>query len=251
MSDDAPLLRHDEGRLRTITLNRPARLNALDDSLFARLDAEIALLEREPGDIGCVVLRGAGRAFCAGADIKASREAPSAMPLTAKPRILERLAELPMPVIAVVHGICFGGGLELALCADFIVAGESARFADPHGKWGYVALWGLTQRLPRRIGLPQAKRMMFTAREVGAAEALALGLADIVAADDALDAEVAALASAILANSAHTNRETKRILCATQDMPLAQGLAHESYRTPGPAPDTRERLAAFAARKAE
>ena len=238
------LLRRDENGVCMLTLNRPSVLNALNLELFEALEAELARLETQGDVIGCVMLRAAGRAFCAGADVKASAAGAPTGAFNYRQGVIDRLSNLPIPVIAAVHGICYGGGLELALAADIIVADASAQFSDPHGKWGYVAVWGLTQRLPRRIGYAQAKRMMFTARIVEAQEALSLGLVDVLAAAS-LDEDVNALASAILANSWHTNRETKRILRATEGMTLSEGLAYETYKTPGWAPDTKERLAAF------
>jgi enoyl-CoA hydratase len=248
---ESVLLRHDQDGVCTLTLNRPASLNALNLDLFETLDAELARLETQGDVIGCIILRGAGRAFCAGADIKASFAGAPASPFNYKPGIIDRLANLPTPVIAAVHGICYGGGLELALAADLIVADGSARFADTHGKWGYVAAWGLTQRLPRRIGMSQAKRMMFTSRIVDGEEALSLGLADVLAGEAGLDQELVALTAAILANSRHTNRETKRMLQATEELPLRDGLAYETYKAPGPAPDTHARLAAFAEKRSQ
>ena len=108
-------------------------------------------------------------------------------PPTFKPRVIERLSLLKQPVIAAVHGVCFTGGLELALACDFILADATARFADTHGKWGLVAAWGMSQRLPRRIGFPAAKRMMMTARVVEATEAQELGLVDLLAPEGRLD----------------------------------------------------------------
>jgi enoyl-CoA hydratase len=241
------LLRQDENSVCTLTLNRPENLNALNFDIFEALNAELARLETQADEIGCVVLRGAGRCFSAGADIKASASGTAPItPFNYKPGIIDRLANLPIPVIAAVHGVCYGGALELVLAADIIIADRSTRFCDPHGKWGYVAAWGLTQRLPRRIGMSQAKRMMFTARVIGAEEAHALGLADVLADEGDLDAQIDQLAAAIMANSRHTNRETKRILQATDGLRLSDGLAYETYNAPGPAPDTPTRLAAFA-----
>ena len=125
------------------------------------------------------------------------------------------------------------------------MADATARFADTHGKWGLVGEWGMTQRLPRRVGLAAAKRMMLTAREVLAEEALSIGLADIVVPAGEIDAAVAELAAAILGNSWHTNFATKRLLRETHGMTLAEGLAHEHYRNPGFAPDWQERVARF------
>ena len=237
------VIRQDEGGLCTLTLNRPEKLNALDNRTFEELDAHLAVLEQQTDAVGCVVLRGSGRGFCAGADLNAL--APGSVPKTWKPRIVERLANLPQPLIAAVHGPCFTGGLELALATDFILADASARFADTHGKWGLVGEWGMTQRLPRRIGVPAAKRMMMTSRIVEAEEAAALGLADILVPEGELDAAVAELAGAILANSWHTNLATKRLIHETDGMSLADGLSHEHYRNPGFAPDWQERVAKF------
>jgi enoyl-CoA hydratase/carnithine racemase len=238
------VLRQDVDGLCTLTLNRGDKLNALDTAAFEALESHLASLEGQLEQIGCVVLRGAGRGFCAGADLAALGSA-SERPPTYKPQVIERLSRLPLPVIAAVHGVCFTGGLELALACDFIVADGTARFADTHGKWGLVGAWGMTPRLPRRIGMPAAKRMMFTSRECNASEAHQLGLVDLLCAPGGLDDLLRGLVADILANSRFTNRATKRLLTETDGMSLAQGLAHEQYRYPGWAPDHAERVAAF------
>lgn len=235
------VLRHDEGGLCTLTLNRPDKLNALDTELFEQLDAHLAALEQQTDTIGCVVLRGAGRGFCAGADLGAVTTTLGLF----KPKVIQRLQSLPQPTVAAVHGVCMTGALELALACDFIVAEAGARFADTHGKWGLVGSWGMSQRLPRRIGAAKAKRMMFTSRMVGADEALALGLVDMLAEAGGLNAMVAGFTGEILANSWHTNIETKKLMVQTEGMPLAEALAHEQYHYPGFAPDFEERVAAF------
>jgi enoyl-CoA hydratase/carnithine racemase len=240
MSEDR-ILRSDDGRLCTLTLNRPEKLNALDTRTFEELDACLSELEGQTETIDCVVLRGAGRGFCAGADLNDI----AAATVTFKPKVIDRLAALPQPTIAAIHGVCFTGALELALACDFIVAEEGARFADTHGKWGLVGAWGMIQRLPRRIGVPAAKRMMLTALTVEAPEAKELGLVDVLAEAGRLDAALDEFTGAILANSAHTNRHTKRILRETDSMPLAQALALEQYTYPGYAPDYADRVAAF------
>ncbi len=237
------ITRHDGDGLCTLTLSRPDKLNALDMAAFEQLDAHLAAIERETDSIGCVVLRGSGRGFCAGADLNAIGKVP--MDPRFKPGVIERLGRLPQPVIAAVHGACYTGGLELALACDFILADATARFADTHGKWGLVGAWGMTQRLPRRIGLPAAKRMMMTARTLGAEDARAIGLIDKMAPEGGLDALLATLTAEILANSWHTNFATKRLMRETEGMSLAEGLAHENYRNPGNAPDYEERIARF------
>jgi enoyl-CoA hydratase/carnithine racemase len=237
------ILREDSDGLCTLTLNRPDKLNALDTATFEELDAHCAALEGQTDSIGCVVLRGSGRAFCAGADIGGIGQGFTDSRF--KPGVIARLAALPQPLVASVHGVCFTGGLELALAADVIIAARSARFADTHGRWGLVGAWGMTQRLPRRIGMSQAKRMMFTAQPIGAEQAAALGLVDVLADDDGLDAAVNEFAAQVLANSWHTNVETKKLLAATDGMTLPEGLAWEFDHYPGFAPDHAERLARF------
>lgn len=236
------VIRHDAHCVCTLTLNRPDKHNALDTGMFMQLDAHLTQLEIEAETIGVVVIRGAGKSFCAGADIAALREGVVVPSPMYKTRVIEKLAALPQPVIAAVHGHCFTGGLELALAADFILAADSATFADTHGKWGLVAGWGMTQRLPRRVGTAQAKRMMMTARLVGAAEAVQMGLADECG---ELEWVLAQWLSTMLANSWHTNRQSKRLIRETEGMPLSAGLAHEFFRNPGAARDMVERLAAF------
>ncbi len=239
----AQVMREDRGGLCTLTLNRPGKLNALDTSCFELLEAHLTELEAARDRIGCVVLRGSGRSFCAGADLQAMGEVPVAP--TFKPEIIERLGSLPQPVIAAVHGVCYTGGLELALACDFIVADRTARFADTHGNWGLVGQWGMTQRLPRRVGMSTAKRMMLTSCVVEAAEAERIGLVDVLVAEGELEEAAAGLAEQILANSWHTNFETKRLLAETDGMSLAQGLAHEHYGHPGFAADYKERIMRF------
>ena len=235
------ITRSDANGLCTLTLNRPEKLNALDTELFSQLDAHLAALETQTDTIGCVVLRGAGRGFCAGADLGAIDTTLGDY----KPRIIDRLGRLPQPTLAAVHGVCYTGAVELILACDFIVADASARFADTHGKWGLVGNWGITQRLPRRIGTAAAKRMSLTACAVGADEALAIGLIDELADDAGLDALVAGFTAEILANSWHTNLHTKRFMLATEGMSLAAGLQYERDHYPGFAPDYAERVAQF------
>lgn len=238
------VLRNDREGLCTLTLNRPEKLNALDTETFRALDAHLATLESEIDRIGCVVLRGAGRAFCAGMDLEVvTREAD---PPHFKPGVIDRLANLPQPVIVAVHGACYTGGLELALAGDFILADESARFADTHGKWGLVATWGVFQRLPRRIGTVSAKRLTMTAAVLSGSEARTIGLVDDLSAAGELDHKVDALAAQILANSWHVNFTAKRWMRETDGMPIQLALAHERATHPGHDIDYRDRLAAFA-----
>jgi enoyl-CoA hydratase/carnithine racemase len=238
--------RNDSGGVCTLTLDRPEKLNALGMAAFEALDAHLGALEKDDA-IGCVILRGAGKAFCAGADLK-EIGGDSRPPLTFKPGVIERLSRLRQPAVAAVHGVCFTGGLELALACDFIIADATARFADTHGKWGLVGAWGMSQRLPRRIGLPAAKRMMMTSAVVEAAEAKDLGLVDLLAPEGKLDDALKSFTDEILANSWFTNFATKRMLIETDGLSLAEGLAHENSRHPGFAPDHKARIERFGRR---
>lgn len=235
--------RRDEGGLAVLTLSRPEKLNALDTAAFEELDAHVAEIETQADRIGCVVLRGSGRGFCAGADLNAMGKTP--IDPRVKPRIIERIACVPQPVIAVVHGACLTGGLELALACDFIVADRSARFADTHGKWGLVGAWGMSQRLPRRIGASRAKRMMMTSCTLDATEAFEIGLIDLLAEEGALDQVLSNFVGDILANSWHTNFAVKRFIRETSGLSLGQGLAYEHYNYPGFAPDHARRVSEF------
>lgn len=241
--------RTDKDGLATLTLNRPDKLNALNTRMFALLGEQVGDIARSTDTIGCVVVRGAGRCFSAGHDLGAIAEGESSAQLNLQATVIEQLANLPQPVISAVHGHCYTGALELALAGDIILASADARFADTHGRWGLTPIWGMSQRLPRRVGVSKAREMMFTCRNVEAQEALAIGLANACFPNEDFDAEVQKFAETILTNSWFSARANKRLLIETDGLPLATGLAHETYRNEGHAPDVEERIAAFAARK--
>jgi enoyl-CoA hydratase/carnithine racemase len=242
------ILRRDTGALCTLTLNRPDKLNALDEATFEELASQVESLETDES-IACVVLKGAGRSFCAGNDLDDIAAGRRSDDPHFRGKTVERLANLPQPVVAQIHGHCYTGGLELALAADLLFAAETARFADTHGKWGLTPVWGMSQRLPRRVGVSRAKELMFTSRTVSAPEAAVIGLVDGCVPDELLDEEIAGLTSAILANSSFSNRANKRLLETTSGMSLPEGLRHERDKSPGMAPDAAERIASFSKRK--
>lgn len=239
------ILRQDGDGLCTLVLNRPEKHNALDNAAFEELNHHLSALAQDDGKVECVVLRGEGKGFCAGADLAALSGTAMPLPPTYKPMVVETLSRLPMPTIAAVHGVCFTGGLELALGCDFIVADAGARFADTHGKWGLVAAWGLYPRLARRIGVANAKRMSMTACEMGAEEALRVGLADLMAPTGQLDKCLDDFVARIRKNSDFSNRAVKQIYREIEGVPLDQALAHTHYRHPGIAPDFAARVASF------
>jgi enoyl-CoA hydratase/carnithine racemase len=243
------VIRVDREGIATLTLNRPEKLNCLDVRLFEELLAHLEQIEASTDSVGCVVLRGSGRSFSAGHDLATISAGESLADHCFQGQAIERLANLPQPVICAVHGHCFTGALELALACDIILASANARFADTHAKWALTPVWGLSQRLPRRVGIAKAREMMFRCRTYTGAEAEKMGLVNACFADDAFDGEVEAFARAVLANSWFSLRENKRLLIETEGMTLRAGLAHEVFRSRGTGPDMQARVSSFLERK--
>ena len=243
------VMREDIDGISVLTLNRPDKLNALNVALFQSLFDRIKDIAGQADSIGCVVLKGAGRCFSAGhdlGDIAAGEKLPRP---NFQAKVIEALTELPQPVISAVHGHCYTGALELALAGDLILASEGAKFADTHGKWALQPVWGISQRLPRKIGNAKATEMMLTARTYTGAEALAMGLVVQVYADADFETEVLAYCREMLENSWHSLRGYKTLLNATDGMSLGEGLAYEVYNGVGTGPDMAERIAGFGRKK--
>ncbi len=239
------VLREDRDGLCVLTLNRPEALNALSPNLFVELRRHIDAIAERTEMVGCVILRGKGRSFSAGNDLKAIQAGERAPSRHFQAETLEAIEQLPQPVIAAVQGHCYTGSLELALACDLLIAAEDARFADTHGKWAMSPSWGMTQRLPRRVGLLNAKEMMFSGRVVGGAEAVALGLANrCVPVGELMDA-AEAMARSFLANSWFTLRADKMLVNGGLERGLSEGLRFERTEGPGSGPDMAERLKRF------
>ena len=236
MSAPTLVLREDVGRVAILTLNRPGKLNALSPELFAELRAHIDALAGEQTRVGCVLLRGAGRAFCAGADVEALKRGHVTADPEMRSTTIERFGLLPQATIAAVHGHCMTGGIELALAADFIIAAEDTRFRDTHALLGILPRWGLSARLPRRIGLVAAKRMSLTSASLDAREALRIGLCDEVAASSDLTAVALQRANALAALPASVVVGIKHLYAHAGTLPLHEALAYErAYSTTPPA----------------
>jgi enoyl-CoA hydratase/carnithine racemase len=243
------VLRQDRGGLATLTLNRPDKLNSLNVEVFQDLDAHLTQLEQQTETIGCVVLRGAGRCFSAGhdlGDIATGERLPRA---NFQSHVIERLAGLPQPVITAVHSHCYTGALELALAGDVILASANAKFADTHAKWALTPIWGMSQRLPRRVGQAKAMEMMLTCATIGGEQAAAIGLANQCLADEGFFDAVEAFAEQVLANSWFSHRANKRLLTRTDGLALPAGLAYEVYQNEGVGPDMQARIGAFTGKK--
>ncbi len=159
--------------------------------------------------------------------------------------VIEKLANLPQPVISAVQGQCSTGALELALAADLIVASTSAQLSEVYGQWGLTPIWALSLRLPRPIGSAKAREMIFTCRSLSGAEAEDIHLANFCYPDDSFETELAALSAQIVANSWFSNIVSKRVLIETDALPLQEAHALEIFKNEGLAPDAEERVAEF------
>ena len=235
------VLRRDADGVATLTLNRPDKLNALTPAVFVALRNHLDAIATDEA-VRCVVLEGAGRSFCAGHDLTSIASGERAPSRHFEPETVDALDTLPQPTIARIHGHCYTGGLELALGCDLLVAGESARLGDTHGQWGLVPIWGMSVRLPERVGPSTAKELMFTSRRVDAFTAAEIGLVDRVVPDDDLAGTVAELAAEIARNSPGTNRRVKRLLDDAANLGRHEALLHERTLPYGMPEDMQERM---------
>ncbi len=243
------VLRENHHGATTLTLNRPEKLNALTKEMFEALDEHVDAIGREVKTVGLVILRGAGGHFSAGYDMAEVLEYAKAR---AKPHfhseVIEKIANLPQPVISAVQGHCSTGAMEVALAADLIFASESAQFCDAYARWGLTPIWGLSLRLPHRIGIAKASEMMLTCRTYSGAEAYSMHLANFCVPDGRFDAELATLSQTILSHSWYANRVNKHALRESDGLPLRDAHALELFKEEGLAPDAVKRLAKFLAK---
>jgi crotonobetainyl-CoA hydratase len=241
-----------DGGVFTITLDRPAKMNAITPDMHAALAEAFDAFAADDGAQVCVV-KGAGeRAFCAGSDLSAFRTEDAApYPATGYAGIAQR-HDLAKPVIAAVNGLCLGGGFELALSCDIIVASAKAVFGLPEPKVGLIAIGGGIHRLVRQAGLKQAMGPLLTGRNISAAEGFAMGFVSELAED--LDAAVAETCRRIVANAPLAVRLTKELAMWGLDQPtlaaaLERQVEHPSFRRWMASEDAREGPAAFAEKR--
>ena len=200
MADDI-LLIDTTDRVRTVTLNRPGSRNALSSALRTRFFAALRNAEADDG-VDVVIVTGADPVFCAGLDLKELGNT------TELPDISPKWPPMTKPVIGAINGAAVTGGLELALYCDILIASERARFADTHARVGLLPTWGLSVRLPQKVGVGMARRMSMTGDYLSAADALRVGLVTEVVAHEALMATTLAVAASIVGN----NRKSVRAL---------------------------------------
>ncbi len=241
-------------RIATITVNRPDKLNALNDRVIAELGEAIDSARANP-EVGGVLLTGAGRAFVAGADIVELEQhgAVSAKALAQRGQdVFRRFETSPKPTIAAVNGFALGGGCELAMACHIRIASESAKFGQPEVKLGLLPGYGGTQRLPRLVGKGRALQLLLTGEMIDAAEAYRIGLVNrIVPAGDLLSAATTMLQS-ILANGplavAHCIEAVNRGYDVTLDEALA--LEATAFGLLAATADKREGTRAFVEKRA-
>jgi len=230
MAEPAPLVvveREPEDRIATALLNRPDRLNALNGELMGELADALRSLD-DDGDVRCIVLGGSERAFAAGADIGEMATA-SAMDMYAAKRVesWDAIRSVRTPLVAAVSGYCLGGGCELAMSCDLIVASETAVFGQPETGLGILPGAGATQRLTHAVGKALAMDVILSGRFLSAREALDAGLVARVVAREAWLDEAKRVARDIAAKGPVANRLAKEAVDRAYEGPLSLGLDYE------------------------
>ena len=244
---------HSADGVATLTFNRPDALNALTPDLLGETERALDAISVDPS-IGVVVVTGAGRAFSAGVDLKALQA--KGLDLTkgnvgddlnaSARRVQHKLENMPQATIAKVNGFCFTGGIELMLACDIVIAAREAKFGDTHAKLGLRPTWGMTQRLPRRVGMMRAKELSFSARTIDGVEAARIGLVLEAVPRDELDGFVAELSAAIAANSSGSIAAYKDLYHVADNSGQDDGLAYET-EAKYDIPDVTDRMAAVLA----
>jgi enoyl-CoA hydratase/carnithine racemase len=236
-----------QGAVGIVTLDRPERRNALSPQVMEQLAAAVEQLDGD-GEIRCIVIAGSDEVFAAGADIKAMAER-SFQDVIEHSTISfwQRIAACRTPLIAAVSGFALGGGCELALMCDMIVASESAEFGQPEITLGIIPGGGGTQRLARVIGKQRAMELVLTGRRIDAAEAQRLGFVNVVAPRNRWLEHAVELAEVVARRPPLAVKLAKQAVLAADEMPLAAGLAHERrlYELAMATEDRAEGMAAF------
>ena len=247
------ILVETRGKVGLITLNRPAALNALNDQLMDELGLALQAFDAD-ADIGCIVIAGSEKAFAAGADITAmaSYTYMDAYKGDYITRNWEQIRSIRKPVIAAVAGYALGGGCELAMMCDFIIAADTAKFGQPEIKLGIIPGAGGTQRLPRAVSKAKAMDMCLTARMMDAAEAERAGLVSRVVAADKLLEEALAAATVIAEMSLPMGMMVKESINRAYETTLAEGVQFErrAFHSTFATEDQKEGMRAFIEKRA-
>ena len=249
----SPFIRTEaRGAVFTVTIDRPDKLNALTPPMHAALEEAFDRFAADQALLICVV-KGAGRAFCAGSDLASFEAAnPAPYPRHGYAGLAERY-DLDKPVIAMVQGACLGGGFELALACDMIVASDQAVFGLPEPRVGLIAVGGGVHRLVRQVGLKQAMGPLLTGRNMTADEGLRLGFVSELVPHEELAARTEALCAEIAANAPLAVRLSKELGLWSLDRTLAEAqseqAAHPAYRRWAHSEDAADGPRAFAEKR--
>ncbi len=242
----------NKGNTATLKLNRPEKLNAINEKMIEELRTEIARISQKP-EVRVLVITGAGRAFCSGADVADMAKAATGAPAKVRSwtqmahKLIDAITNLEKPVIAKVNGLAVGIGCSLALSADIIIASENAFFSLIFSKIGLIPDGGSSYHLPRLIGLAKAKELIFTARRIDSKEAEELGLINSVVQASDLDNEVNKLAEQLASGPTVALGIAKKIMNKGMNMDLGAVLEIEAtgQALAGTTEDAREGIMAF------
>lgn len=216
------------GAVAVLTLDRPAKRNAITNAMAGELAAHARAIDADDA-LRAVLLRGAGeKAFCAGMDLRAIEAFPTPWDFRHRPDYPGAVRSIRKPVVAALRGYALGGGFEIALACDIRIAGESLRAGFPEVTRGWVGGGGASQMLPRLVGVGQAMRLLLTGEQVDAAEALRLRLVEQVVPDAAVEAVALALAERLAALPPVAVQAVKASVRQALDAPLSAGLAYEN-----------------------
>ena len=217
-------------KIAILTISRPEALNALNAQVIGDLEEAVAMIEKD-SDAAALIITGEGRSFVAGADIgeQAVLDLEGGRDWGRRGSALMRRIELlQIPTIAAVNGFALGGGCELALACDIIIAGKKAKFGQPEVGLGITPGFSGTQRLPRRVGIGKAKELIFTGAMINADEALNIGLANKVTEQEDLMAEAEAMAQAITKNAPLAVKYSKAAIARGMEVDIDAGIAIEN-----------------------
>jgi len=237
------------GGIGRIIFNRPQVMNAITPGMLKELKA--AVLEAgKDRDVRVIVLTGVGRAFSAGVDLKAmgdqklvNGKVGDFLDVPAR-ELINAIRSVPKAVICLVNGFCFTGAVEIMLACDIVIAAEDAKIGDTHAKWGLRPTWGMSARLPRRVGYLKARELSFTAEAITGKEAERIGLINLAAPADRLEDAMQNMAKKIMGNSAQSIAAYKQLYNANESLTLDKSLDLE-FDSDFEITDSLERLSAF------
>ena len=232
-----------------ITINRPEAMNAITPGMLKEL-RDAVLEAGKDSKVRIIVLTGAGKAFSSGVDLKSlggrkleRGKVGDILDIPAR-NLITAIRSVPKVVIALVNGFCFTGAMEIMLACDVVIATEDAKIADTHAKWGLRPTWGMSARLPRRVGFLKAKELSFTAEAISGKEAERIGLINQAVPAGNLEEALQTIARKIMANSPQSIEAYKMLYNSNETMTLEESLELE-YKSEFNITDTEQRLGGF------